>query len=65
MAQQPYGGYPMQQPYMAPQGYAPPSPYGYNPYGYNQTPYPGQPGQLDPSAQMFGMPNYDREEEED
>ncbi|WP_319005489.1 SafA/ExsA family spore coat assembly protein [Metabacillus litoralis] len=64
MAQQ-YGGYPMQQmqqPYMAQQGYAP---YGYNPYGYNQTPYPPLQGQPDPGAQMFGMPNYDREEEED
>lgn len=55
---QPFGGYPAQQPYMAPQGY---NPYGYNQNGFNQ----GQ-QQMAPPGQMFGMPNYDdRVEEED
>lgn len=63
-AQAPYGGYQMQQPFygqqpmMAPQPFAPYGQYGQ--YGYN-------PAQQMPGAggQMFGMPNYDREEEED
>ncbi len=50
---QPYGGYPMYQPMN--QGYAP---YGQNPYGY-------APQQGVDQQQMFGMPNFEREEEED
>ncbi len=62
-AQAPYGyQMPMQQPYfgqqpmMAPQSFAPYGQYGFNPAQQ----MPGGAG-----GQMFGMPNYDREEEED
>ena len=54
--QQPFYG---QQPMMAPQPFAPYGQYG----GFNPA-QQMQGGQM-PGGQMFGMPNYDREEEED
>lgn len=55
--QQPYGGYHVQQPVMAPQGY----------YPYGQQPYGQFAGQMAPSQQMFNMPTMDQRdgEEED